>query len=151
MNENFKERIVLDIEPESKGKIDLLIENGLYADRNSFFTNAIQQLIDVHKKTIDNFKIKNNFVVGLLHFSSNDFEKVVAEGKKLNIRVIGGLSFSDDISPVLADKAIEKISMAGVFKASPEIKKKLVNKQFTLLGNPKKYLLKDPKDDDTSE
>ena len=40
--------------------------------------------------------------------------------------------------------------MAGVFKASPEVKKKLVIKQFTLLGNPKKYLLKDP-NDDTSE
>lgn len=150
MSDGFKERIVLDIEPENIGKIDLLIEKGLYEDRNSFFTNAIQQLIDVHKKTIDNFKIKNNFVLGLLNYSSKELEKVVAEGKKLNIRVIGGLSLSDAVTPTLADKAIERISMAGVFKASPEVKKKLVIKQFTLLGNPKKYLLKDP-NDDTSE
>ena len=150
MSEGFKERIELEIEPENIGKIDLLIENGLYEDRKSFFTNAIQQLIDVHKKTIENFKIKNNFVLGLLNYSRSDLEKVVAEGKKLNIRVIGGLSFSDDISPALADKAIEKISMAGVFKARPEVKQKLVNKQFTLICNPKKYLLKHPHDD-TSE
>lgn len=73
-------------------------------------------------------------------------EKIVAEGKKLTIRVIGGLSFDNDISPELADRVIEKINMAGIFRASFEVKKALEHKKYTLLGNHSKLLLKEPDD-----
>ena len=46
----------------------------------------------------------------------------------------------------IADRAIEKISMAGLFHAPDPVKKVLENKQFTLLGGRRKLFLKGPSD-----
>ncbi len=118
----------------------------MYEDRIAFLENAINQLLDIHQSTINEFKKQKGFVLGLVNYSSKDLEKIVAEGKKLTIRVIGGLSLDKDVTPELADRAIEKISMAGVFRAPLEVKKVLEHKQFTLLGNHSKLLLKESND-----
>ena len=144
MTETIQNKIEIDLEPEVVGKIDALIESGLYENRLSFLNNAINQLLDIHQNTINEFETKKGFVLGLLHYSAKELEKIVSEGKKLQIRVIGGLSISHDVTPELADRAIERINMAGVFRAAPEIKTTLESKQYTLLGNRSKLFLKEP-------
>lgn len=146
MSEKIQNKIELNLEPEVIGKIDTLIEEGLYKDRLSFLENAINQLLDVHQSTINSFQTKKGFVVGLLKYSSKDLEKIVAEGKKLQVRLIGGLILDHDISPELADRAIEKINIAGILRGSPEVKKILEPKHFTLLGNQSKLLLRESND-----
>ena len=147
MKEIIQNRIQLDLEPEIIGQIDLLIENGIYFSRIDFLQKSIIHQLNSHKKTIEKFKVKNDFVLGLVNYSRKDLEKVVAQNKKLNIKVIGGLTFDQDITPELANESIEKIRMAGVFKAPMEVKKILSNRHFTLLGKPKNLLLKESNDD----
>ena len=144
MNNTIQNKIELDLDPEVIGKIDLLIESGLYQDRIAFLKNAIDQLLDIHQATIMNFNKKKGFAIGIIKYSSKDLEKLVAENKKLDIRVIGEFILDEDVSPDLADRVIIKFIMAGVFRASLGVKKVLENKQFSLLGNRPKYALKEP-------
>ena len=144
MSEDIQNEIKISLKPEVVGKIDLLIENGLYKDKISFLENAINQMLVTHQATIDNFKVKNDFIIGIVNYSAKELERCVADGKKLHIKVIGGLKIDDNVSPELADRAIEKINMAGIFHAPDPIKKVLANKQFSLLGSRRKLFLTGP-------
>lgn len=147
MNESIKNKIQIDLEAETIGKIDALIESGLYKDRIAFLENAITQLLEMHQSTLDNLRVKKGFAIGIVKYSSKELEKLLSENKKLDIRLIGSLILDSDVKPELADRVINKINMAGVFKASPEVRKILEHKQFSLLGNFPKYALKEPTTD----
>ena len=147
MTDVVQNKILIELEAEILGKIDLLIENEIYSDRISFLKTAINQLLTLHSDTINDFKVKNDFVIGYVHYSHKDLEKIVADGKKLNIRVIGGISFANDVSPELATSAIDKINLAGILRAPPAIKTILGPKRYTLLGKKRSYFLPSPDTD----
>lgn len=144
MSEDIQNEIRIKLSPETIGKIDVLIESELYKDRINFLENAINQLLEVHQTTINNYNIKNGYVLGIVKYSSKELEKYVADGKKLHIKVIGGLVFDNDVSPELIDKTIEKINIAGILRANDSIKIALENKSFSLLGRRKQMYLKGP-------
>ena len=147
MADVVQNKILIELEPEVLGKIDLLIENEIYSDRISFLKTAINQLLALHNDTINDFKIKNDFVIGYIHYSRKELEKIVENGKKLNIRVIGGISFTNDVTPELATSAIDKINLAGIMKAPSSIKTILGPKRYTLLGKKRSYFLPSPDND----
>lgn len=56
ISDKIQNKIQLELKPEIIGQIDLLIQNGLYKDRITFLENAINQLLDIHQSTINEFK-----------------------------------------------------------------------------------------------
>lgn len=68
-------------------------------------------------------------VVGTASFTRADLEKVLAEGKRLHINVVGICRFADDVSAELAGEAIESVRIVGKLIASPEVKKIVTSKQ----------------------
>ena len=134
-----KDRIIIDLEPEFIGKIDLLVEKGLYESRTDFIEKSILSQLSAHTSTIEEYQKKYNTVIGILSYSREELEKVVKEGKKLHIKVIGALRIGNDVTPELANQAIKEINLAGIFRAQNEVKQILAPKRFTLLGNPYKF------------
>ncbi|HLZ59139.1 MAG TPA: helix-turn-helix domain-containing protein [Ktedonosporobacter sp.] len=59
---------------------------------------------------------EKNWTVGFVRYSRADLEKVVAQGKRLYLNVVGICSIARDVSPDLAEQAIEKISLVGKLK-----------------------------------
>ena len=68
------------------------------------------------------------WVVGTASYDRADLEKTLAEGKRLNIEVVGICNFADDVTPDLADQAICHLHVIGVLNASPAVREVLMRK-----------------------
>jgi DNA-binding transcriptional ArsR family regulator len=68
-------------------------------------------------------------VVGTASFSRADLEKVLAEGKRLHINVVGICRFAGDVSAELAAEAIASARIVGKLIASPAVRKVVMSKQ----------------------
>jgi hypothetical protein len=131
---NPKNRDILELKPEVTEKIDLLIEKGLYPNYVDFLEKAIESQFNLHKATFQEVVKEKNLIIGLAHYSAKELEAIVAKGRKLELKVLGRLKFSEDVTPTLIERSIDKISLAGILKAPVEVKTVLDNKRFTILG-----------------
>jgi Arc/MetJ-type ribon-helix-helix transcriptional regulator len=130
------DRIHVEINAEITAKIDALIEEELYPDRAAFIEQAIQNQLRTHQTTFDKYKKQKSTVIGMLSYSAEELEKIIAKGKRLEIRTIGILRFSDDVTPELFDKAVAKINLAGRLWAPDSILPMINERRYTLLGKP---------------
>ena len=63
-------------------------------------------------------RIKRVALVGALSYSRADLELVVAQGQRLDLNVLGYLAFTNDVTPDLIDRSIERLRYKGVLRAS---------------------------------
>lgn len=59
--------------------------------------------------------------VGIATITRRDLEKLKASNHKAKIRMVGTLTFSEDVTPELARETIESVKVRGTIKASPEV------------------------------
>ncbi|MBA2286077.1 MAG: helix-turn-helix domain-containing protein [Ktedonobacteraceae bacterium] len=69
------------------------------------------------------------WAVGVVGYSRADLEKVLAEGRRLDINAIGTCHFASDISADLVDRAVERFHVVGKLKAPAEVREVLLKKQ----------------------
>ena len=122
------EKITVNMNVVDLGKIDLLVQEGLYSNRTDFIRTAIRNQIQTHDFELQQSVHRHSFGIGVYHFNRRDLEKVKAEGKSLTITAIGLLDLSDDIPPELAAETIEKIRVMGAFRAPEAIKQALADR-----------------------
>ena len=68
------------------------------------------------------------WVVGMTSYDRAELEKTLAEGRRLNIEVVGMCSFADDVTPDLADRAVNHLRIVGKLNASPAVREVLMKK-----------------------
>jgi Arc/MetJ-type ribon-helix-helix transcriptional regulator len=136
MTEIPRDRLQVEINADITGKIDVLVEEGLYPDRAAFINQAIESQLKAHQTTFEKYEKKRHFVIGVVNYSAKELEKIIAQGKRLEIRTIGILRFDDDITPELFEKAVAKISLAGRLWAPDKILPLINERRYTLLGKP---------------
>jgi DNA-binding transcriptional ArsR family regulator len=68
-------------------------------------------------------------IVGVVRYDRAELEKMVAEGKRLDITVVGVCQFADDVSVELAERAVEHLNVIGKLFASPEVREVLLKKR----------------------
>jgi Arc/MetJ-type ribon-helix-helix transcriptional regulator len=123
-----QEKITINMSAVDLGKVDLLVQEGVYSNRTDFIRTAIRNLLDKHIFEIQQSVTRNSFVIGALINNKSDFEKLKSRGEKIKFNVVGLLHLSDDISPELAREVIESIVVRGVFHASDEVKAALADR-----------------------
>ena len=69
------------------------------------------------------------FGAGGFSYSRKGLEEVIAQGKQLDIQVLGYCSFADDVTPELIDRAIWRFRCRGKVNASPEVREALKRKE----------------------
>jgi DNA-binding transcriptional ArsR family regulator len=67
-------------------------------------------------------------VAGTIAYSRTALEAMVTEGRRLDLDVLGNLTFEPDVSAELVDQAIAHVRHRGVLSASPEVKAVLERK-----------------------
>ena len=110
------------------GKVDLLVQEGIYSNRTDFIRTAIRNLLDKHTFEIQQTVSRKSFAIGVLVYNHVDLEKYRQKNEKLNLRVIGLLSLDKNIPIDLALDVIESIQVRGVFNASPALKDALADR-----------------------
>jgi len=122
------EKITINMGPVDLGRLDVLVEQGVYTNRTDAIRTAIRNLLDHHEPVIREVTVRRSFVLGALILNRVDLLNQLKQGKRLAINIIGLLSLSSDIDAQLALDAIESICVRGVFRAPAEVKEALAER-----------------------
>ena len=122
------EKITINMSAVDLGKIDLLVQEGLYSNRTDFIRTGIRNLLDKHVLEIQQSVVRHSYVIGVLSYDRGDLEKWKAQGEKRKISVLGLLHLQDDISPDLALEVIELVQVQGIFIANEILKAALADR-----------------------
>ena len=122
------EKITINLGPVDLGQIDLLVQEGFYANRTDLIRTAIRNQLHQHREAIQQSVIRRSLVLGLQHYSRADLEAARDGGQQLQIQVLGLASIGNDVSPELALAAIHSITVLGALHASPAVKAALAER-----------------------
>jgi Arc/MetJ-type ribon-helix-helix transcriptional regulator len=119
------EKITLNLGFVDLGQIDLLVAESFYSNRSDFIRTAIRNQLAVHSPVLTQVVARRTLVLGLQHYSAADLRVVQSAKQQLHIRVLGLVSFAQDVTPALALATIASIEVLGALHASPAVKSAL--------------------------
>jgi Arc/MetJ-type ribon-helix-helix transcriptional regulator len=122
------EKMTVNLGPVDLGQIELLVEQGFYANRAEFIRSAIQSQLQRHSDAVNSAAVRQAFVIGAMTFDRRALEKSSARGERLKLNVIGYLGLDPDITPALAAEAIESVKVRGIFRATAAVKQALADR-----------------------
>ncbi len=116
------EKITINLGVVDLGQVDLLVQEGFYANRSDFIRTAIRNQIGSHQEVLKEVVARRTLVLGIQHFTAADLKAVQKARRMLDIRVLGLTSFADDITPELALATIRSLSVLGAWHARPALR-----------------------------
>ena len=122
------EKLTVNLTPVDVGQIELLVEQGFYANRAEFIRVAIHDQLLKHTDTVRQATTRDALVVGALVLTRETLEEHRAAGEKIAVRVLGVLSIAEDVPPALARTVIDSIKVLGVLRASDPVKQALAER-----------------------
>jgi Arc/MetJ-type ribon-helix-helix transcriptional regulator len=124
------EKITINLGFVDLGHIDLLVQEGFYANRTDFIRTAIRNQLERHREAAEKSVVRKQLDLGISHFSRAELEAVRARGESLDVRVLGLASIAADVSPDLARATIASLTVLGALHASAEIKAALADRML---------------------
>ena len=122
------EKITINLGVVDLGQIDLLVQEGFYANRTDFIRTAIRNQLSTHAEVVRQTVARRTLVLGLQHYTRRDLEAVQAAGERLQIQVLGLASIAEDVSPELARATIESVVVLGALHVSAAVKAALADR-----------------------
>jgi len=122
------EKITINLGYVDLGHIDLLVQDGFYANRTDFIRTAIRNQIERHAEAARQSVARRSLDLGMRHFTRADLEQVQAAGEMLDIRVLGLASIATDVPVELARATIRSLSVLGALQASAAVKAALADR-----------------------
>lgn len=122
------EKITINLGCVDLGQIDLLVQEGFYANRTDLIRTAIRNQLTTHSEVVRQVVSRKTLVLGIQHYTQADLLALQAAGERLQIRVLGLASIAPDVSPALALATIESITVLGALHASPAVKAALIQR-----------------------
>ena len=122
------EKITINLTPVDIGKIDLVVQQGVFSTRTDFIRTAIRRELEKLDPMIQDVVLRNYWSVGAEWMNKDSLEKKRAKKEKIRLRVIGLLVLSDDVTPDLADEVLEEVSVLGSFRAPKPVLERLAPK-----------------------
>ncbi len=119
------EKITINLGHVDLGHIDLLVQEGFYANRTDFIRTAIRNQLDRHADSLRQSVARHQLDLGLRHYSRQDLEDARARGETLHIQVLGLAVIAADVSADLARDTIASIHVLGALQASATVKQAL--------------------------
>jgi Arc/MetJ-type ribon-helix-helix transcriptional regulator len=119
------EKITINLGCVDLGQIDLLVQEGFYANRTDLIRTAVRNLLAVHADSVRQAAARKTLSLGVLYLAKADLQARKAAGETLDIRVLGLATIAPDVSPELALATISSLTVLGALHASPAVKKAL--------------------------
>ena len=121
--ENEKtEKITINLGLVDLGQIDLLVQEGFYANRTDFIRTAIRTQLATRGEALDQTAARRTLTLGSCHYTRRDLEEIRDAGQMIHIRVLGLASIAADVSPQLALATIASVEVLGAFRAPTAVK-----------------------------
>jgi Arc/MetJ-type ribon-helix-helix transcriptional regulator len=122
------EKITINLGVVDLGQIDLLVQEGFYANRTDLIRTAIRNQLTTHAEVVKETVARKTLVLGLQHYTRGDLEAVQKAGQTLQIQVLGLVRIAEDVPPELARATIDSIAVLGALHASPAVKAALADR-----------------------
>lgn len=122
------EKITINLGCVDLGQIDLLVQEGFYANRTDLIRTAVRNQLNSHGDVVRQVVARKTLVLGIQHYSRADLLALEKAGQKLDIRVLGLASIAPDVTPELALATIDSITVLGALHASPAVKAALLQR-----------------------
>lgn len=119
------EKITVNLGLVDLGEIDLLVQEGFYANRTDFIRSAIRAQLATRAAAVQQTVVRRTLQLGNHHLSRADLEALQAAGEMTEVRVLGLASIADDVTPELALATIASIEVLGAFRAPAAVKSAL--------------------------
>ena len=116
------EKITINIGPVDLGQIDLLVDEGFYANRTDFIRTAIRRQLESRAGAVDDTVLRRALTLGTQHLSRTDLEQLRDAGQTIDLRVLGLATIADDVSVELALATIASVQVLGAFRAPRAVK-----------------------------
>jgi Arc/MetJ-type ribon-helix-helix transcriptional regulator len=122
------EKITINIGLVDLGQIDLLVDEGFYANRTDFIRTAIRRQLDSREAAVNDTVQRRALTLGTQHLSRGDLEALRDAGQQIELRVLGLATIADDVSPELAMATIAAVEVLGSFRAPRSVKAALASR-----------------------
>jgi Arc/MetJ-type ribon-helix-helix transcriptional regulator len=122
------EKITINVGFVDLGQIDLLVQEGFYANRTDLIRTAIRNQIAAHADTLKQAVSRRTLVLGIQHLGAAELEAVRARGETLDVRVLGLLTIAADVTPELALQTLRSVAVLGSLHATPAVKAALADR-----------------------
>ena len=122
------EKITINLGFVDLGHIDLLVQDGFYANRTDFIRTAIRSQIEHHGDSVRKSVTRHALDLGLRHYSKTELEAVRSAEQVLHINVLGLVTIARDVTPELARASIQSLTVLGALHASAEVKAALADR-----------------------
>lgn len=122
------EKITINIGLVDLGQIDLLVNEGFYANRTDFIRTAIRRQLEARSGAVDQTVTRRTLTLGTQHYSRQQLEELRAAGGTVELRVLGLATIDEDVSPELALATIKSVEVLGAFRAPRAVKEALASR-----------------------
>ncbi len=116
------EKITINLGCVDLGQIDLLVQEGFYANRTDLIRTAVRNQLTVHADVVRQAAARKTLTLGVLHLGKAQLQALKAKGEQLDIRVLGLATIAPDVTPDLALATISSLTVLGALHASPAVK-----------------------------
>jgi Arc/MetJ-type ribon-helix-helix transcriptional regulator len=116
------EKVTINVGLVDLGQIDLLVDEGFYANRTDFVRTAIRRQLEMRSGAVDETVARRTLTLGSQHYSRRELEELRAAGRMVALRVLGLVTLAADVSPELALATIASVEVLGAFRAPPAVK-----------------------------
>jgi Arc/MetJ-type ribon-helix-helix transcriptional regulator len=116
------EEITINLGCVDLGQIDLLVQEGFYANRTDLIRTAIRNQLSAHGDAVRQAVARKTLSLGIQHVGKAELEALKAAGQTLHIRVLGLATIDPAVTPELALATIESLTVLGALHASPAVK-----------------------------
>jgi Arc/MetJ-type ribon-helix-helix transcriptional regulator len=122
------EKITINLGLVDLGQIDLLVQEGFYANRTDFIRMAIRAQLAARATAVEQTVARKTLVLGSQHYSRRDLEEIRAAGHTVDIRVLGLATIAEEVPAELARATIASVEVLGAFRASAAVKAALADR-----------------------
>ena len=122
------EKITINVGLVDLGQIDLLVDEGFYANRTDFIRTAIRRQLDSRAAAVNDTVARRTLILGTQHLSRRDLEELRDAGQTVKLHVLGLATIGNDVSPELALATIASVEVLGAFRAPRAVKEALATR-----------------------
>ena len=122
------EKITINLGLVDLGQIDLLVDEGFYANRTDFIRTAIRRQLETRAAAVDDTVTRRTLTLGSRHLSRRELEDLRSTGRTVQLRVLGLATIANDVDPELALATISAVEVLGAFRAPRAVKAALASR-----------------------
>lgn len=128
-NENFSEKVSVNINTSTLSNIDILVDNGYYSNRSDFINQALREGLQKHQGTLDRIIDKhmdsdtpNHWFVGVCSLNNDELKAAEKQGLTLTYTGYGVLGIDENVDEELLFRVVRSIKIKGKVICSQTIR-----------------------------